>query len=201
MQRRLSRVEFEQLVDQTDGASVDRLACRSGIHRTPVMAHLARSGTARRLIVRKMTDESVALAAARYEEGASLAKVADAFGAHEGTVAREFDNRKCQFEPDEVGALEGHGELFAPPPTVRRAEHDLASGTDACAPEQSIELDALVAQRIALVDIDHRRREACASSTVANNARMPGDAAAIGGFRKLARCGWSGVHVRSARCR
>ena len=37
-----------------------------------------------------MTDDSVALAAAQYEAGSSLAVVASAFGVHERTLAREF---------------------------------------------------------------------------------------------------------------
>ena len=54
------------------------------------MAHLERAGIAQRRVVRKMTDESVAEATARYERGASLAKVAGAFGVHERTIMREF---------------------------------------------------------------------------------------------------------------
>ena len=48
------------------------------------------AGVARRRVVRKMTDESVALAAARYEQGASLAVVAREFGVHQRTLAREL---------------------------------------------------------------------------------------------------------------
>ena len=57
------------------GASIDALACRYEVHRTTVIHHLDRAGIARRRVFRKMTDESVALAAARYEQGASLAVV------------------------------------------------------------------------------------------------------------------------------
>ena len=39
---------------------------------------------------RKMTDESVALAAVRYNQGASLAVVANEFGVHQRTLAREL---------------------------------------------------------------------------------------------------------------
>jgi hypothetical protein len=56
----------------------------AGIH------HLDRAGIARRRVVRKMTDESVALAAARYEQGASLAVVASEFGVHQRTLAMEL---------------------------------------------------------------------------------------------------------------
>jgi len=37
-----------------------------------------------------MTDESVAMAATRYREGASLATVAQEFDVHSRTLAREF---------------------------------------------------------------------------------------------------------------
>ena len=73
-----------------DGVSIDGLARRYAIHRTTVIHHLDRAGIARRRVVRKMTDESVALAAARYEQGASLAVVASEFGVHQRTLAREL---------------------------------------------------------------------------------------------------------------
>ena len=71
VQRRLSQAEIEELVGQyQDGDSIDTLAQRYKIHRTTVMHHLAQAGIARRRMVRKMTDESVAVAAAQYEAGA-----------------------------------------------------------------------------------------------------------------------------------
>ena len=63
------------------------------------MHHLDQAGITRRRVVRKMTDESVAVAAARYEQGASLAKVAGAFGVHERTITREFRKAGVSIRP------------------------------------------------------------------------------------------------------
>jgi DNA invertase Pin-like site-specific DNA recombinase len=91
VQRRLAAAEIEQLIHQySQGTSIDALACRYEVHRTTVIHHLDRAGIARRRVVRKMTDESVALAAARYEQGASLALVASELGVHQRTLTREF---------------------------------------------------------------------------------------------------------------
>ena len=73
-----------------DGDSIDMLSHRYKIHRTTVMHHRAHAGIARWRMVRKMTDQSVAAAAARYGAGASLAVVASAFGVDDRTLAREF---------------------------------------------------------------------------------------------------------------
>ena len=54
------------------------------------MHHLNQSDVARRKVVRKLNDETVALAATQFEQGASLAVAARAFGVHERTLAREF---------------------------------------------------------------------------------------------------------------
>jgi len=66
------------------------LARRCEVHRTTVIAHLTRAGVTPRRVVRKMTDESVAMAAVQYTVGASLAVVECKFGVHERTLAREF---------------------------------------------------------------------------------------------------------------
>lgn len=63
---------------------------RYDIHRTTIIHHLDQAGIVRRRVVRKITNESVALAAERYEEGASLAVVASEFGVHQRTLAREL---------------------------------------------------------------------------------------------------------------
>ena len=100
VQRRLSSVEVDQLIDDYRvGASIDGLARRLGVHRTTVVHHLDRAGIARRRVVRKMTDESVALAAARYEEGASLALVASEFEVHQRTLARELRRAGASIRP------------------------------------------------------------------------------------------------------
>ena len=57
---------------------------------TTVIHHLDQAGIVRRRVVPKMTDESVALAAARYEPGASLAVEAHELGVHQRTLAREL---------------------------------------------------------------------------------------------------------------
>jgi transposase-like protein len=91
VQRRLPTSEIDTLIDlYREGASIDALARRYQVHRTTVIHHLDEAGIARRRVVRKMTDESVACAAARYEQGASLALVATEFGVHQRTVAREL---------------------------------------------------------------------------------------------------------------
>ena len=91
VQRRLSRREIDQLIDDyREIASIDGVARRYGIHRTTVIHHLDQVDIARRRVVRKMTDESVALAAVRYGRGASLAVVAGEFGVDQRTLAREL---------------------------------------------------------------------------------------------------------------
>ena len=100
VQRRLSQGEIKQLIHRyREGASIDGLARRYGIHRTTVIHHLDQAGVARRRVVRKMTDESVAVAAAQYGQGASLAVVADAFGVHQRTLARELRRAGAPIRP------------------------------------------------------------------------------------------------------
>ena len=91
MQRRLPAADVDALVGHyRDGSSIDELARRYEVHRTTVIHHLDEARITRRRVIRKMTDESVALAAARYEQGASLAVVASDFGVHQRTLAREL---------------------------------------------------------------------------------------------------------------
>jgi len=100
VQRRLSRAEIAQLIHlYGEGASIEGLARRYDIHRTTVIHHLNQADVARRRVVRKMTDESVALAAERYEQGASLAVVADEFGVHQRTLARELRRTGASIRP------------------------------------------------------------------------------------------------------
>ena len=99
-QHRLSEGQVDHLIRlYREGASIDGLASRYEVHRTTVMAHLERAGIARRRVVRKMTDESVAEAAERYERGASLSKVACAFGVHERTITKEFQRAEVSIRP------------------------------------------------------------------------------------------------------
>ena len=100
MQRRLSQAEIEQLSQlYREGAAIDGLARRYEVHRTTIIHHLDRTGVARRRVARKMTDESVALAAARYAQGASLAVVASEFGVHPRTLARELRRAGASIRP------------------------------------------------------------------------------------------------------
>ena len=73
-----------------EGASIDALAQRYGVHRTTIIAQLDRRGVPRRRVVRKMTDAMVSRASERYSEGLSLAAVTSQFGVHARTLAREF---------------------------------------------------------------------------------------------------------------
>ena len=100
VQRRLASTEIEQLIHlYRRGASIDALAPRYEVHRTTVIHQLDRAGIARRRVVRKMTDESVALAAAGYEQGASLALVARELGVHQRTLARGFRRAGATIRP------------------------------------------------------------------------------------------------------
>ena len=83
VQRRLSRGVVDKLAHlYEEGASMDALARRYGVHRTTIIAHLDRRGVARRRVARKMTDALVARASRRYAEGLSVADVASEFGVH-----------------------------------------------------------------------------------------------------------------------
>ena len=100
VQRRLPATEIDALVGlYRDGSSIDALARKYRVHRTTVIHHLDQTGVARRRVVRKMTEESVALAAARYEQGASLAVVASEFGVHQRTLARELRRAGASIRP------------------------------------------------------------------------------------------------------
>ena len=91
VQRRLSAYEVDDLSRlYVEGASIDDLARRFGVHRTTVIHHLDERGVQRRRVVRKMTDRTVDEAAAQYQLGQSLADVAPAFGVHPRTLGREL---------------------------------------------------------------------------------------------------------------
>ena len=89
VQRRLSGTESHELVHRyVAGESINGLARELGVHRTTVISHLDRAGVTRRRTARKMTDESVARAAARYQAGSPLAVVAEVFGVHVRTLTK-----------------------------------------------------------------------------------------------------------------
>jgi AraC-like DNA-binding protein len=91
VQRRLSLRVVDELVRlYEEGASIDALGRRYGVHRTTIIVQLDRRGVRRRRVARKMTDPLVAQAAKRYAEGLSVADVASEFGVHARTLDREF---------------------------------------------------------------------------------------------------------------
>jgi lambda repressor-like predicted transcriptional regulator len=89
--RRLIADEIDELAGlYREGATIDALGRRYGVHRTTIIHHLDRQGVPRRRVVRKMTDSLVAQASKRYARGLSLVDVAAEYGVHERTLAREF---------------------------------------------------------------------------------------------------------------
>ena len=89
VQRRLSYTDIERLVQSyVDGAPIDDLARRFGVHRTTVIHHVDVSGVVRRKVQRKMTNHLVVDAIARYEDGLPLSKVALEFEVHPRTLRR-----------------------------------------------------------------------------------------------------------------
>jgi len=100
VQRRLPTSEIDALVGlYRNGSSIDALARRYQLHRTTIIHHLDLAGVARRRVIRKMTDETVARADARYEQGASLAVVANEFGVRQRTLARELRRAGTSIRP------------------------------------------------------------------------------------------------------
>lgn len=69
------------------------------MNRTTIITHLDRAGIERRRVVRKMTDNSVAMAATRYRDGIPLAIVAKEFDVHARTLAREFRQAGVAIRP------------------------------------------------------------------------------------------------------
>ena len=91
VQKRLSKGEIDELANlYREGATINALSQRYGVHRTTVIGQLDRRGVPRRRVTRKMTDFQVVRAFDRYSEGLSLADVAGEFEIHERTLAREF---------------------------------------------------------------------------------------------------------------
>jgi len=100
VQRRLSDTESDDLVHRyRAGESINGLARELGLHRTTVINHLDRAGVARRRTARKMTDKSVARAAAQYLAGAPLTIVAKEFGVHPRTLAKELRRAGTPLRP------------------------------------------------------------------------------------------------------
>lgn len=91
VQRRLSEAEVDELVARyVAGSAIDELARVFEVNRTTVISHLDRRDIPRRRVVRKMTDRTVVEASSRYGQGLSLEVVAEEFGVHSRTLAREF---------------------------------------------------------------------------------------------------------------
>lgn len=100
IQRRLSAADIGDLCHlYSDGRSIDSLARQYEVNRTTIITHLDRAGIQRRRVARKMTDDTVATAATRYGQGASLAVVAKEFDVHARTLAREFRQTGVSIRP------------------------------------------------------------------------------------------------------
>ena len=82
--------EVDQLlVRYGTGTKIKELAAEFGIARTTVLKHVERAGAPRRRnVIRDHLDEARRL----YDQGWSLAKVADHFGVDPGTVGYTFRN-------------------------------------------------------------------------------------------------------------
>lgn len=79
------------------GATIDELAARFSVHRTTVMAHLDRSGVARRQ--RGLAPEQVEEAAQLYLGGWSLVRVGDHFQVDAETVRQSLMSVGCPIRP------------------------------------------------------------------------------------------------------
>jgi DNA-binding CsgD family transcriptional regulator len=82
-----------------DGASVQNLAARFGIHRTTVLDHLKRRGVPRRPRVRKLTDRQIARAAEEYRSGDSLKALGERYGVDAATVRTHLARADVQIRP------------------------------------------------------------------------------------------------------
>jgi IS30 family transposase len=90
VQRRLTDTEIDALVDAyRDGATIEEVGERFGMHRSTVIDHLQRRGVPRRT-PRKLTDLAVSDAARRYVSGETLAEIAERLGVAPSTLTREL---------------------------------------------------------------------------------------------------------------
>ena len=125
--RRPTDAQIRQVVDQyrDGGDSIDSLSRRYKVHRGTVMHHVANAGIAHRRTVRKMSDESVAAAAAaQYEAGARSQLWRASFMCTNGPWRESFAEREYRFDHDEVGTLNSHGEY-----TCQRSDGVPRTGT------------------------------------------------------------------------
>jgi len=100
VQRRLSAADIDDLCHlYSQGRSIDSVASQYEVNRTTIITHLDRAGIERRRVARKMTDDSVAVAAKRNAEGAPLALIAKEFKVHARTVARELRQAGVSIRP------------------------------------------------------------------------------------------------------
>jgi AraC-like DNA-binding protein len=88
VQHRLEANEVDRLLDRyRAGAKINELATEFAINRNTVMKHVERAGAPRRRnLIRDHLDEARRL----YDQGWSLAKVAEHFGVDPGTVGYAF---------------------------------------------------------------------------------------------------------------
>ena len=122
-QRRLSQGQIEPLMQlYMEGASIDGLARRYGLHRTTVIHHLDEAGITRRRAIRKMTDELFAVDAARYDRARRLrpwpASSAYTSGPWRGSSA----SGSIDSTPPRLAPLTVTGATAGPPPAPTTAD-------------------------------------------------------------------------------
>jgi hypothetical protein len=99
-QRRLPADIVQQLIlRHQSGRTVTQLAAEFDINRETALEHLKRAGIARRLHVRKLTDQLVQEAGQLYATGLSLKNVAKPFNVNETTIRNEFTRAGIQVRP------------------------------------------------------------------------------------------------------
>jgi transposase-like protein len=99
-QRRLGGVDVDALVDHYQGgATIKELAGRFSINRTTVLAHLDRRGVQRRATAKQWDHETLASAARSYENGSSLADIAEQHGLDPQTVANRLRRAGVTIRP------------------------------------------------------------------------------------------------------
>jgi transposase-like protein len=99
-QRRLGGVDVDALVDHYQaGATIEELAGRFSISRTTVMAHLDRRGVQRRATTKQWDHETLTSASRTYQNGSSLADIAEQHDLDPQTVANRLRRAGVPIRP------------------------------------------------------------------------------------------------------
>ena len=99
-QRRLGGVDVDALVDHyRAGATIEELAGRFSISRTTVIAHLDRRSVQRRATAKQWDHETLASAARTYQNGSSLADIAEQHDLDPQTVANRLRRAGVTIRP------------------------------------------------------------------------------------------------------